>query len=590
MPFNTFLLVFFVTLFSTSHLFSQCVPDDSFVPINTNYGLSPDTLIDGVVSQSYFQELTFYLPLDTLVELDGIGETLIQFEDYHITSISLPVGLSWECNSSDNDCHYNPTISQYGCVTLSGTPLVSGEFDVSVTVIATHELSWAVGTETITFDLPLTILPNLSQNAGFSMANFSGCAPLIVEFVNNNSGLESYNWMFGNGNMSASENPPPQLYSQPGIYEVSYTAYSSLDITYFLTGVEVNSAEGWDDDADDGFGFLSPDPYFKLFDSSGTLILQTAALVDNSFPVSWNVDNLILSNANYTIEVWDEDGPLTDDDNLGSVTFNGNTSSTTLSNGSLVVSISVNQIEPIPFAQVVDTVFVFESPSMPQISYDEMSNNLSLNSDSSSLSYQWYYNQSPILGANTTSYQPINTGYYSLLVTNDSGCSEFSDEELVVICNTDFAPEIMLSSDTLYAESYLNYDHQWMYYDEPIADATDDFYVAGQSGTFSLILTDEWGCEFKSNSIDFSLITVSQFEVNTFAIYPNPTAGLISVQMLEPVPSYIVSLVDVQGRELIRERHTDTTVQFDFSQLEKGVYFLTVHMESRQVIQKIILN
>ena len=90
MRFNTFLLAFLVTLFSTSHLFSQCVPDESFVPINTNYGLSPDTLIDGVVNQSYFQELTFYLPLDTLVELEGIGETLIQFEDYHITSISLP--------------------------------------------------------------------------------------------------------------------------------------------------------------------------------------------------------------------------------------------------------------------------------------------------------------------------------------------------------------------------------------------------------------------------------------------------------------------------------------------------------------------
>ena len=79
-------------LSNTGMLFSQCTPDETFVPVGTNYGLSPDTLSDGVVNQPYYQELTFYLPLDTLVDVEGFGETLIDFEDYHITSITLPVG------------------------------------------------------------------------------------------------------------------------------------------------------------------------------------------------------------------------------------------------------------------------------------------------------------------------------------------------------------------------------------------------------------------------------------------------------------------------------------------------------------------
>ena len=77
------------------------MPDEDYIPLGANYGLSPDTLTTAYVNQSYNQDLTFVLPLDTLVEIEGSGETLIAFEDYHITSISLPIGLSWECNNSE---------------------------------------------------------------------------------------------------------------------------------------------------------------------------------------------------------------------------------------------------------------------------------------------------------------------------------------------------------------------------------------------------------------------------------------------------------------------------------------------------------
>ena len=85
---------------------------------------------------------------------------------------------------------------------LYGIPLEFGEFNVDVSVVATHELSWLVGTEEISFSLPLTIMPNISANSGFAMTNFSGCAPLTVDFINNNPSLASYSWNFGNGNVS----------------------------------------------------------------------------------------------------------------------------------------------------------------------------------------------------------------------------------------------------------------------------------------------------------------------------------------------------------------------------------------------------
>ena len=143
---STFFSIVFT--FVSVYLHAQCIPDEDYIPIGANYGLSPDTLSVGYVNQNYDQDLTFVLPVDTLVEIEGFGETLIAFEDYHISSISLPIGLSWECNNSDSQCHYNPSVSQYGCVNIYGMPLEYGEFDVDVTVVATHELSWAVGPST----------------------------------------------------------------------------------------------------------------------------------------------------------------------------------------------------------------------------------------------------------------------------------------------------------------------------------------------------------------------------------------------------------------------------------------------------------
>ena len=122
------------------------------------------------------------------------------------------------------------------------------------------------------------------------------------------------------------------------------------------------------------------------------------------FPCSWNIDNIVLAEQNYTIEVWDQD-PISNDDNLGSVMFNGNTTSTTITNGALVVSITVNVIEPLPFAQVVDTVFVYENPEVPTISYDESNNELALENDSLPVNYQWYFYQSPVFDAISTIYQ-----------------------------------------------------------------------------------------------------------------------------------------------------------------------------------------
>ena len=165
----------FIFLMSVVFVSAQCSIDYTYYPVSANYGLDPDSLPDGYVGQFYDEDLTFFLPLDTLV-----GGLFVTFEDFHITSISLPLGLTWECNNSVNSCHYDPVVTQYGCVKVSGFALIPGVYDIEVNLVASHDFSSIAGTENISFILPLEILPDTStsSNAGFAMSNPSGCAPI----------------------------------------------------------------------------------------------------------------------------------------------------------------------------------------------------------------------------------------------------------------------------------------------------------------------------------------------------------------------------------------------------------------------------
>ena len=68
--------VFFTAYFVVS---AQCTIDYTYFPSSANYGLDPDTLPNAYVGQFYDEDMTFFLPLDTV---DG-GVT-VTFEDFHI--------------------------------------------------------------------------------------------------------------------------------------------------------------------------------------------------------------------------------------------------------------------------------------------------------------------------------------------------------------------------------------------------------------------------------------------------------------------------------------------------------------------------
>ena len=586
-----FYFYFLIVAFSYSNLaISQCTPNYNYFPLFSNFGLSPDSLPSGTVFQEYNQDLTFVLPVDTLYDVPNFGETLITFEDYHIQSISLPPGLEWECNNSENDCHYNPSDSQYGCVKLTGTPMLAGLYSVDVVVEATHELSSLAGTEMIVFSLPLFIEPSLSQNDGFIMTNFSGCAPLNFDFESIYSDWAIYSWDFGNGTSSDLIDPGTQIFNQAGIFPIYFESMSVASTQYFLESVEIENASDWGNEWWDEDLLTNPDPYFVIVDSQGNQIFESEHYEDQDFPVSWNLNEFLLSDQEYSIQAWEEDGISTNDDYLGTVYFDGISNSTTLTSGNLIINIVISEIDPIVLT-AYDTVFVYDYPSVPILNYDESSNLLYVDSEIEDLSFQWYFNQEPLVGENTSTMEVVESGDYMIEFVNYYGCNTFSVDTFIVFCDNDYSPQVSIDGSLLSVDNFLEYNCQWFFNGMELSGENQDQLIATQSGEYSILLFDEQGCEYKSQDVNIDLSTILELSGINIILYPNPANSYVELS-LDNINSsdVLISIFDLQGRNVFTDLFSSSKFQIDISSLQKGTYIVNVQIESVRKSMRLLVN
>ena len=86
--------------------------------------------------------------------LDTMGAVIHNFE---LVSIGLPVGLNWICTNVLNNCFHNPQNNQYGCINVFGTPLLVGQHDVNVSVLADVVSVLDQNIDNVPIDFPITL-------------------------------------------------------------------------------------------------------------------------------------------------------------------------------------------------------------------------------------------------------------------------------------------------------------------------------------------------------------------------------------------------------------------------------------------------
>ncbi len=189
-------------------------------------------------------------------------------------------------------------------------------------------------------------------------------------------------------------------------------------------------------------------------------------------------------------------------------------------------------------------------------------------------------------GATTRSITVTRQGSYFVVVDNSAGCVGRSDTITVETRPSPPKPAIDRTGDMLTTEKAPNY--QWLLNGSPIAGATDQFYVARQSGIYQVRVRNEYGCSSVSDELLVSVLAVDLGAtpvVPTIHVFPDPVRDrfTISVAMPRGIRG-TVWLVDVLGRaEKLLHLSGDQQrykMSMDLTGYGKGLYHVVVQSAS----------
>ncbi len=554
----------------------------------TTQGIYPNNLPNGTQGQPYSSDVTFVMFLDTS------GYTVNYFK---ILSVSgMPFGLSWECNNLSTNCQYDPAVNLRGCVKICGTPMQTGTFTMNVYVLTNIQ---TVGNFNSIQPMTITIDPGAGGNSGFSFSPAQACDSASVTLnalIDGSPNPTSYNWHFGNGDSCNVKIPPVQNYTTPGDY---YISLETNILGYKVTGVQLSSVQpGWSGDVEEASSYLfKPDPFFEIINSSSTNLFTSPFVLD-SLSANWYNLDINLTSPPYIINIWDIDN-ISVNDNLGTFSFNVTGAGTIPFSGTAGTSgnIIVESYSIQSFTHY-DTVHIYASPSAVTVStvgQDSVclgdSIHLFVNATGTDI-IQWYNDTSFIEGANSPNYGTNHSGSFWVLVTNEAGCSFASPHQDVYVISPPPTPTF-LSNVNMLTCLLTGYQLQWVVNGVPIPGATGQTYSIPQTGAYSIIAKNSFGCtkSSSSNYIEYtSPAGIDEIQLlNSISIYPNPTNDELNLSGNEEIIGYRYTLTDCIGRILQTGIINESQLKLSLSEYEKGMYFISVEGNSKKIF-KVLKN
>lgn len=211
--------------------------------------------------------------------------------------------------------------------------------------------------------------------------------------------------------------------------------------------------------------------------------------------------------------------------------------------------------------------------------------NLSVNATS----YQWNFQ-----GANpsvSTDVNPVNICYntpgsfdVTLIASNAVTSDTITLSNYITVYPYPPPQGITQAGDTLYANAGA-VSYQWYHDGNPIAGATDYFYVASESGNYNIVATDANGCEVEAAIFDVVASTMSEVSDFRFEVYPNPAEDFVTVGLnssdLKDIRAFgEISVYNVMGETVLNPKpdvnRSMNDIQLDISGLSAGLYLLEI--------------
>lgn len=628
---KAFLLFFLVNVILTVHTFAQtgcpnCTPDQGYTVSPAAPAMNPMTLPDATAGVYYEQVIQVYLPqtfhISTPISID------VTLQSIDITGlIGMPTGLLWTKDGGGRTWTVTSnTATQHGCVTICGTPITPGNYNVTINVTATVDAgTYGVQASPQSFVLPIVVLPGSGGNASYTITPASGCDTADVTFHANlintpEYPANTYSWDFGNGHTATGQDPPVQRYIYTplnnGVFVVSQTTtfygYQIVSVSGHSTGSQVLLCwTGW---FASSFGTgvnetcTRPDMFF-------TIEGATSPTVANSMDASWTWVH-DLSSYQFRIQFYDEDNVwfgLVQNDDGGYADIVCNPSQYVYSYNTGKVSGNINVVpRQTDMITVVDTVYAYPSPVVPSITSlpnDSVCSGvmMSLVSSDTVNSINWYLDGTEIAGQTAPTYETTQSGLYKLKVTSPEGCSNESTLSIVTFpLPVPNLPRVWRVPQTNTFKTNGAPNLQWYRLvngiGEELPGRTRDTLVIGDSllgGNYFVTSTNSYGCMVQSDTFNLQYIPnigINEIQVaENFRLYPNPSNDLINIEFNNTGKVNELTIYNSLGQIVYKESISHNQLyfkkEFAIGQYGKGIYSVSlISKDGKKLTQRFIIR
>lgn len=201
--------------------------------------------------------------------------------------------------------------------------------------------------------------------------------------------------------------------------------------------------------------------------------------------------------------------------------------------------------------------------------------------------YTWTHNGTPVSTDALLKIDFADSGMYVLQVAAPgSNCSPTAD---TVMISAHPAPAKPTITTTMTPPFILNASaadfYQWFLNGDTIPGATQQDYTATQSGSYQVMVTNQFGCSQMSDPISLTIgLKEDWFATQRISVFPNPTSGSMTLRFELPAKEITLRIYTLSGKLVHNENlpaaQSGEVHTLDISNLPSGVYLLqVVHAE-----------
>ncbi|MCO6500472.1 MAG: S8 family peptidase [Vicingus serpentipes] len=199
-------------------------------------------------------------------------------------------------------------------------------------------------------------------------------------------------------------------------------------------------------------------------------------------------------------------------------------------------------------------------------------------------SYSWSTNET------TSSIFVDTTKNIFVEVNNASGCKAYSDTISITWHALPIKPTVtVVGNDSLIYVTSLGL--QWYFNSGSLLGEIDTLHVAQNSGDYFVQVTDSFGCKNNSDTVNVVILGIENNFQTIANVYPNPTTDKIIIELTSSNEIHTILLLNSLGETIQTKQLNNNELkhEFDLSELAKGVYYLKMHTDKKDYLQKVIL-